>query len=167
MIPFYKNKFSFGFTLIELIVVVFIVSIISLVSYPHMSNVYSSYKLYDETSGIFTDFLWAQSYAVKHNCPVTLKFDENESKYEIFEDHNEDNKRDSDEKTLYENHVKSSEMYEVRFGSGKATRFDANGNISLLGHIYLKKDNHYRAVVVRSLAGNIAIKKSCDGENWN
>ena len=156
-----------GFTFIELLVVILITGIISVVAYPHLTNLHTNYKLYQEVSHMLMRFQGAQSTAVRNNCAVTLLFETGGAKYIVFEDKNSNKMFDGDDRKLSENFISDDvDMYEARFGSGNRIVFDQRGDSSHLGHVYLKTGSGYRAVVVRSLAGNTVIKRSKDGKSW-
>lgn len=164
---YYRSWEDDGFTFMELLVAILITCIVSIVAYPHLKALHANYRLYHEASQMLMRFQGAQNMAVKDNCTVTLLLETDKAKYTVFEDRNSNQVFDGEDRKFSENFIPEDiDMYEVRFGSGNRVAFDQRGNSSHLGHVYFKSKNRYRAVFVRSLAGNTVIKRSKDGKSW-
>lgn len=82
-----KNK---GFSLFELVAVVAIIMIVMMISGPYVKGLLEDYRTNEVAIGIYSDFMFAKSEALKRQDDVVIVFDPGEKTYDIVFDNGSD-----------------------------------------------------------------------------
>ncbi len=86
-----SNRHSKGFSLIEILLVVILLSIVAVLIIPNFSQSYESLILSKTTESIADLMRYAQSRSVMNNHAVNLIFEEDFSRYQLFQFDSESN----------------------------------------------------------------------------
>lgn len=78
------HKKSWGFTLIELIIVIVIISIITIVAMPQVTNTIQSKRLYDAVEKLNDDLNYCRDYAIAQHTNTWISFTPNQERYRLF-----------------------------------------------------------------------------------
>jgi len=171
-----------GFTLIELITAMVILSIITATALPNFSNWRNNYQIRAESNRVHMDLRLARMTAIKNNNDVVVTFLPASQTYSILNDTNNNGTADTGESLnsrALENNVQfgfsggsitdmdnNSVTETVKMGPSDIVVFDARGQASVSGVLFLINKYHFSAGSNDQLRGINVIQATGAAELW-
>ena len=171
-----------GFTLIELITAMVILSIITATALPNFSTWRNNYQIRAESNRVHMDLRLARMTAIKNNNDVVVTFLPASQTYSILNDTNNNGTADTGESLnsrALENNVQfgfsggsitdmdnNSVTETVKMGPSDIVVFDARGQASVSGVLFLINKYHFSAGSNDQLRGINVIQATGAAELW-
>ena len=171
-----------GFTLIELITAMVILSIITATALPNFSTWRNNYQIRAESNRVHMDLRLARMTAIKNNNNVVVTFLPASQTYSILNDTNNNGTADTGESLnsrALENNVQfgfsggsitdmdnNSVTETVKMGPSDIVVFDARGQASVSGVLFLINKYHFSAGSNDQLRGINVIQATGAAELW-
>lgn len=171
-----------GFTLIELITAMVILSIITATALPNFSNWRNNYQIRAESNRVHMDLRLARMTAIKNNNDVVVTFLPASQTYSILNDTNNNGTADTGESLnsrALENNVQfgfsggsitdmdnNSVTETVKMGPSDIVVFDARGQASVSGVLFLINKYHFSEGSNDQLRGINVIQATGAAELW-
>jgi len=171
-----------GFTLIELITAMVILSIITATALPNFSTWRNNYQIRAESNRVHMDLRLARMTAIKNNNDVVVTFLPASQTYSILNDTNNNGTADTGESLnsrALENNVQfgfsggsitdmdnNSVTETVKMGPSDIVVFDARGQASVSGVLFLINKYHFSEGSNDQLRGINVIQATGAAELW-
>ena len=172
-----------GLTLIEVITTMVILAIVVVTAVPNFSLWRDNYQIRSESDHVLMDLLMARTTAIKNNNDVVVTFTEATNTYTILNDINNNGNADAGETLLsrtLQNNVQfgfagvditdmdgnSGVTEKVQFGGSDVVTFNARGQASVSGFLFLIHNNHLTANDNGRLRGISVTQATGSAELW-
>ncbi len=166
-----------GFTMLELMIAIGIIAILTAIAVPNIINWLPNYRLKAAARDLVSNFQKAKMEAVKTNTDVVITFTTGAyapsgqvGSYRIFVDDDSDGIFDAGDRVLAQVTMpKNASLYDANNTTftGDTTGFNSRALPLKKGSVKIRnnKSRYYKASL--SFAGNVKLRMSSDGINWN
>lgn len=180
------NSYSYGFTLVEFLVVIAILATIGALTGIHLMKYGPTYELRSQARTLYSEMQNAKISAIRSREPWGFVFDEGTNSYTIYSSSGDGDFSTTANNVIYKTFNLNQAKYTISFGHGSSTAkfgggsFGAGDNItypdetlafgtignSTQGTLYLQNNRQDTYAIGTNMFGNIFLRR-WTGTGWN